>query len=188
MAIRIATTSTLLSALLIAGIAHADPHPRRHRAHYVDYDHARVVHVDPLWRNVRVEAPRETCWTETRYVEHEVRRSSDATGAAIVGGVVGAAIGHEVARHGNRVPATVAGALVGSAVGYQIGRSDERVPRVDAVPVERCEVVRGRAHVRRLDGYRVTYLYAGRRYTEVMPYDPGRRVRVRIAGRPQIVG
>jgi hypothetical protein len=36
----------------------------------------------------------------------------------------------------------------------------------------------------RVTGYRVTYEYAGRSYTSVLPYDPGRRLAVRVDVEP----
>ena len=32
----------------------------------------------------------------------------------------------------------------------------------------------------RVDGYDVTYEYAGREYVTRMPYDPGERIRIRV--------
>ena len=37
----------------------------------------------------------------------------------------------------------------------------------------------GAAIEERIDGYEVTYAYAGREYVTRMPYDPGERLRVR---------
>ena len=34
-----------------------------------EYDYARVVDVDPIYRHVRVSMPRRECWNETRYEE-----------------------------------------------------------------------------------------------------------------------
>lgn len=34
--------------------------------------------------------------------------------------------------------------------------------------------------VERIDGYDVTYEYAGREYVTQLPYDPGERIRVRV--------
>jgi uncharacterized protein YcfJ len=174
-----------------AGVAHADHrerdrHGRSHPPHHaVAYATARVLAVDPVWRRVRVEHPSERCWRDVDYVEST--RRNDRTGAAIAGGVVGAVVGNQIGRGDDRVVATVVGAAAGSAIGYQLAsRSTER--HVQARPVERCEIVPAYRHERRIDAYRVTYVFAGRRYTQQLPYDPGRRVRIRIDGRPTIVG
>ena len=58
--------------------------------YYVD---ARVVHVEPMYRTVRVEQPRRECWDEDVYVERPGYRSH--TGV-ILGGIVGGVLGHEL--------------------------------------------------------------------------------------------
>ena len=40
------------------------------------------------------------------------------------------------------------------------------------------------AYEDRVEGYRVTYEYNGRRQTTQLPYDPGDRIRVRVDVRP----
>ena len=47
--------------------------------------------------------------------------------------------------------------------------------------VQRCEVRYEKRYEERIDGYRVTYEYNGREYTTRLPYDPGERIRVRVA-------
>ena len=37
-----------------------------------------------------------------------------------------------------------------------------------------------------IDGYEVTYVYGGREYVTHMPYDPGDRIRVRVAVTPTL--
>jgi hypothetical protein len=37
---------------------------------------------------------------------------------------------------------------------------------------------------RRIDGYRVIYVYNGQKFATDMPYDPGRELRVRVDIRP----
>jgi len=178
--------------VMMSGVVQADSdrHPRHGhgaRPHPgAVFDVARVVDVDPVWRRVRIDQPRERCWIETHYVEE--RHRTDRTSAALAGGVVGAAIGSQVGRGEQRVATTVAGAVAGSTIGYQLARASDGDRVTHAYPVERCELVSGKAHRRQIDGYRVSYVYAGRRYTQVLPYDPGRRVRVRVDGRPMIVG
>ena len=106
-----------------------------------------------------------------------------------------------------RTAATVLGAVVGGAIGNGIERSaatqrDRRYgdPRYGAQgyygqPAADCRTVGGYddAYDRydgtdrggRVDGYRVTYEYAGRRYETVTDYHPGDRLRVRVDVRPE---
>jgi uncharacterized protein YcfJ len=50
---------------------------------------------------------------------------------------------------------------------------------------ERCEVRYDETVEERIDGYRVTYEYNGRRQMTTLPYDPGDRIRVRVDVRPE---
>ena len=79
--------------------------------------------------------------------------------------------------------ATVAGALIGAGVGYDAGA--KRYPQGGREEVvQRCDVRYQRGYEERIDSYRVTYEYNGRHYTTQMPYDPGDRIRVRVAVAP----
>ena len=46
--------------------------------------------------------------------------------------------------------------------------------------VERCEVRHIDSWEERTDGYRVTYVYNGRKGVTELPYRPGDRIRVRV--------
>jgi uncharacterized protein YcfJ len=103
-----------------------------------------------------------------------------------VGALVGGVIGHQFGSGRGNDAATVAGTLIGAAIGSDASRQrydgyrEERIAR----PVERCET-RYQAHrEKRIDGYNVTYRYNGQKYRTEMPYDPGRRIRVRVDIRP----
>ncbi len=191
------------AGLLLGGQAAFADHGRwqdndyRHRDR-PDYDYARVVDVDPIFRNIRVSTPRRECWNETRY--QEVRYSEGprephrAAGSMILGGLIGAAIGNQIGSGGGRRAATVAGAVIGTAVGHDAaanrqdrfgnyGRRDYREAR--PYEVERCDVRYDDQYERRIEGYRVTYVYNGRTHTTRMPYDPGDRIRVRVDVLPE---
>lgn len=168
-------------------------------------DYARVIHVEPLTRRVRVSEPHRDCRVETVYDRGNYYRTNDgyyangrggdvrATNGAIIGGLIGGAIGNQVGRGDGRRIATVAGALIGAAVGHESARnrngdrySDRYDDRNDdryedrGREVERCRVRYQDSYQERIDGYRVTYEYNGREYTTRLPYDPGQRVRVRV--------
>src|SRR6185436_1143865 len=161
--------------------------PRYDRPAYgAEYDYARVVDVDPIVRHVRITTPKRECWTETRYEEVTTGGGPRPTaGSTILGGIIGAAIGNQIGRGDGRRAATVAGAVIGSAIGHDA--ADRRNAR-NAGPVyteqrpydvQRCEVRDEDSFEDRIEGYRVTYEYAGRRQTTELPYDPGDRIRVR---------
>jgi uncharacterized protein YcfJ len=196
-----AVTGLVSAGLLLGGqAALADNHGKWQsqpaRGRFSDYDYARVIDVDPIVRHVRVTAPKRECWTETRYEEvatgrggYEPRRTS--AGSMILGGIIGAAVGNQIGRGDGRRAATVAGAIIGSAIGHDA--ADRRNARSGNVPVvtesrpyeaERCEVRYDDTYEDRVEGYRVTYEYNGRRQTTRLPYDPGDRIRVRVDVRP----
>jgi len=185
----IATTAgTLVAALaLTAAPAQADRHyaVAKHRA---AYDFARVVSVQPIVRYVTVQTPVQECWNETRHYTVE-RRSSNA-GGTLVGALIGGVVGHQFGSGRGNDAATVAGTLIGAAVGNDVSRSkvysrdDYRTTRTR--PVQRCET-RYRSHEEeRVDEYRVIYRYNGQKYATRMPYDPGRKIRVRVDVRPTV--
>lgn len=183
-----------LGLLGVSGVALADqPKWAKGRGHYEGryergYDYARVVDVDPIIRRVRVATPQRECWEETYPVHRGPSRTE--VRSTIVGGLIGAAAGHHFSmRHDVPGPAAViGGSMIGAAIGNNIGvnraerNGDYR--QVEYRSVERCEVRHRDAWAEEIQGYRVTYVYEGRRYTTRMPYDPGRRVRVDVNVRP----
>jgi uncharacterized protein YcfJ len=165
-----------------------------------DSDIARVLHVEPITRRIRVTEPRRECYQETRYEEPRTyysgsRAPNSAAGQMILGGVLGAALGNQIGSGDGRRAATVAGALIGSAIGHDVaGRRSDRSAR-DAgryeydegrpYTVERCDVRYDERWDERVEGYWVTYEYHGREYRTRLPYDPGRELRVRVDVSPQ---
>jgi uncharacterized protein YcfJ len=197
-----AMTGVVISGLLLVGQAASatDRYDDRYedarydRDGHSGYDYARVIDVDPIVRRVRVTTPRRECYTETRY--EEVRRGYDprrgSAGSMILGGIIGAAIGNQIGSGDGRRAATVAGAVIGSAIGHDAG--DRRTARNGGYrdvreerpyEVERCDVRYDEEYEERIDGYRVTYEYNGRRQTTRLPYDPGDKIRVRVDVHPE---
>lgn len=179
-----------------------------------DYDYARVLSSEPITRRIRVTEPRRECYEETRYDDQRYDRRDDsdyrayggsgnrpAAGPMILGGIIGAAIGNQFGRGDGRRAATVAGALIGSAIGHD--RADRRTDRSSAYyggrdnydrdrysdgrpsTVQHCDVRYDESWEDRVEAYLVTYEYNGRRYTTRMNYDPGPRLRVYVAVRPE---
>ena len=154
------------------------------------YDYARVVDVQPLVTRVRVSTPQRECWDESRvdngrygnggYGNSPLPRST--AGGAVLGGIVGAVLGHQIGHGRGRDAATAVGAVVGAAVGSQ--QAQRRAAQASAPPqsytVQRCETRYRDEWQERTDGYRVTYVYNGRRQVTELPYRPGDRIRVRV--------
>lgn len=153
------------------------------------YDYARVVDVQPLTRQVRVTTPQRECWDETRvdgggYRNGPLPRTT--AGGTLLGAVIGAAIGNQIGHGHGRHAATAAGAVIGAGIGHEqaVRRNAQYGVYTGAPPreytVQRCET-RYREDVQeRIDGYRVTYVYNGRRQVTEMAHKPGDRIRVRV--------
>jgi uncharacterized protein YcfJ len=149
------------------------------------YDYAKVVDVQPLMRQVRVSSPQRECWDETRYDERDYGRprARNATGSTLLGAVIGAAVGNQIGHGDGRRAATAAGAIIGAGIGNaQAGRRNgyDQPPPPRAYTVQRCETHYREDVQERVDGYRVTYVYHGRRGVTQLPYKPGDRIRVRV--------
>jgi uncharacterized protein YcfJ len=149
------------------------------------YDYARVIDVQPLTTRVRVTTPQRACWDETRVDERGYGASPlprSVAGGAVLGGIVGAVIGHQIGHGQGRDAATAAGAVIGAAVGGK--QAQRRAGYASAPPheytVQRCETRYQESWEERTDGYRVTYVYNGRRQVTEMPNRPGERIRVRV--------
>lgn len=185
---RAAGALIVLTGLTVSAAAFAAPpswsNSRHDRVYDDGYDYAPVTHVEPIVRQVRVETPRRECYDEVRTVQTDPYISDPGVGGrTLLGGIIGGVIGHQFGSGRGRDAATVAGAVIGSSVGYDSARRTAG-SREEEVVVQRCEVRYENQYEERIDGYRVTYEYSGREYTTRMPYDPGERMRVRVAVAP----
>jgi uncharacterized protein YcfJ len=175
--------STLASSLLLANSALADHkhhhkhHKHGHHDHYVveHTEYARVVSSRPIYRTVAVEVPMDSCQVQT--VAYSERRGGNSLEGAVVGGVIGAAIGHEVGRSGH---ATAAGGLIGAAIGNEVGSGSRRVTRYEDREV--CNTRYRTEYERQLVGYDVAYHYDDRIYHTETSRHPGTRI-VHVRGR-----
>ena len=162
----------LAGALLAAAGGAAAGHGDRYGAW------AEVVDVEPQYRVVRVSEPRQECWDEEVYVERPGYRSHTPM---LLGGILGGVLGHEVGGH-HHGAATAAGVVLGASVGRDLSR---RSTRGYYETHETCRTVRNYRQEERVDGYRVTYRYGGRTHVTYTDYDPGDRIRVDVAVRPE---
>lgn len=149
------------------------------------YDYAQVISSQPIVNYVTVRTPVRECWEEMQYYTVDPRAGHTA-GGTIFGAILGGVIGHQFGSgHGNDA-ATFAGSLIGAAIGSDAARKSHAGYGVEqhARPVERCKTSYRTHQEERIDGYRVTYRYNGQKYMTEMPYDPGRKLRVRVDVRP----
>jgi uncharacterized protein YcfJ len=178
------TTRVLAAAVglaLASGAALADPPRGPYGRHDRggEYDYADVLHVEPLRRQVRVSEPVRECWEETVYASNGPFSSSHI-GGTLVGSALGTVVGNQVGHGRGKDVARIAGALIGGAIGHNVSVDRQRLRGDEGRRVERCDVSYRDSYEERIDGYEVTYEYAGREYVTRMPYDPGERLRVRV--------
>lgn len=147
---------------------------------YGDADFADVLRAEPIRSRVRVSEPVRECREETRPVS-EGPFSYNHVKGTLVGGALGTILGNQVGRGRGKDVARVAGALIGGAIGHNVSVDRQRQLGGPALrTTERCDVRYRDSFVERIDGYDVTYEYAGREYVTRLPYDPGERIRVRV--------
>jgi uncharacterized protein YcfJ len=179
-------------ALAVAGSAAASPATR---AGGLDY--ARVVEVQPIVQRIRIETPAQECWQETQYqtIRHETRSygpghsaKGSVAGPTIAGGIIGGIIGRQFGSGSGKDAMTAVGAVVGASVANQSAhhRAQPAAPAQVSyeqrpVTVERCETVTSYREEERIQGYRVTYVYADREYVTTMAQHPGTSIPVRVS-------
>ena len=110
-----------------------------------------------------------------------VAQQERSPAGAIIGGIAGGLLGNTVGRGSGRGAATVVGAVGGAVVGDQLANQNAGTV-VGERPVQECRIVD--AVQPRAVGYAVTYTYHNQTFTAVLPYDPGRRVKVRVSVDP----
>lgn len=173
--------TSLSAALLISSCAAAD-HGHRHGHHHDRHTHViyesdsqygRVLDARPVYRQVVVEVPSQSCRVHT--VAHEQhRRNGDSFTGTVVGGLVGAAIGHELGN--GRGAATAAGGLIGATIGNDAASSHSR--HVKYYDEEVCSTRYHTEYENRLIGYDVSYSYRGRIYQTRTDRHPGDSIEI----------
>ena len=141
--------------------------------------------MQPLTTRVRVSTPQRECWDETRYDERgygngPLPRRSPAAPCSAPSSV--RVLGHQIGHGRGRDAATAAGAVIGARLGHQQAQRRDGYARLPPreYTVQRCETRYQDDWEERTDGYRVTYVYNGRRQVTELPYRPGERIRVRV--------
>ena len=150
------------------------------------YDYAKVISSQPIVRYVTVKTPVRECWQDTEYFtayNHPPGVGRSTLAGAIIGGI----IGHQFGSGHGKDAATVAGTLIGASVGAGAAHRRAGVgygPVQYSQPVERCETRFSDHREKRIDGYNVVYHYHVQKYATKMPYDPGKKIKVRVDIRP----
>lgn len=196
------TLVCLVAALAVAGSVHAQSY--RDDVRYEDdpyvreggYDYARVVRVDPVIVREAGRGDDQRCYD--RAAQDDGYRGGDGYGdggyagtspnpagrslATVIGGVAGAVVGSRFGGGSGQLLGTAVGTMVGGVAGRQVYDANHGVARQGTVRV--CEPAPYDER-ERVDGYDVTYEYAGRTYRTHSDYNPGERIRIRIEPAPE---
>ncbi len=185
-------TTIAVAILVFAGVADAGDQGRKkgHKKHdYAPrhdlYDYARVIDVQPVYREVEVSRPVRECWEEPVYQTRSSGHKS--AGGMLAGGLIGGIIGHQIGKgRGNKV-ATAVGTLIGAQIGHEAVNGHVEQQSATVVGYEQhCKTRHQVSYEEVVEGYDVTYKYRGQRYHVEMPYDPGKRIKMRIQFTPVI--
>jgi uncharacterized protein YcfJ len=164
-------------------------------------DVATVVSARPVYDRYASQGyERQECWNErtNAYDDGYYRDSNgrlyqgrdDNTSGTLIGALIGGALGNQAGMGDGRKAATIGGAVIGGVIGNNIDRNNNAYEyRDNSGVVRRCRTVvdydNGRDQV---EGYEVTYRYAGQTYQAFTRYRPGRTMRVIVEVRPQESG
>ncbi len=179
----IAIALLILSPTLLAD--HRQGNTDRHDSEFQiqHYDYARVIKVTPVYREIRVSKPIHECWDEP--VIHT--RHHKSAGGMVAGGLIGGIVGHQFGKGRGKKLATAVGAILGAQIGHEAVNGHVKSDYSDRVEYEQhCGTRQQVSYEEVVDGYKVTYKYRGERYKIEMPYDPGKRIKMRIQVSPVI--
>lgn len=166
------------------------------------YDYARVVRVDPIIVG-HSQGQSERCYQRSEgdyvyggddgayrndgrydggYDTGAYRQGTDSGRqvAMVIGGLAGAVLGSRVGGGDGRYLGTAVGTIAGGAAGRAIYDANSRSQDYRRGDVRVCEPSGYGSEQERVDGYDVTYEYAGRQYHTRRDYHPGERIRVRV--------
>lgn len=177
-------TPCLAAAFFLAGAASAqvpsgDGYPARES---VSFGYADVLRADPVYETVRFREPREECYDED--VVRRERGGGDPTGGTVLGAIIGGVVGNQVGGGSGRKAATAAGAIIGGAVGHRVDSTNGGPDREYRDTQRVCRMVDVEREERRVAGFDVEYRYKGDVYMSRLDYDPGNKLRIRVAISP----
>lgn len=144
---------------------------------------AKVTHVQPITQMIEQYIPQKHCWNEPiRYKQPKAHRQNNS--GAIIGTIVGGAIGNNISRHGRS--GTIIGAVIGASVGHNLTKQNNPRPRPNSFHrnQRRCQMTERVSYQEKVIGYDVSYRYQGNEYQTQMDHHPGRKIRVKMSVQP----
>jgi len=173
-----------MSSTAFAGNKHG--HKKARHLQHNETVYAKVINVKPVYRKIRVKEPVQECWSEP--VSYSRRtHANHALGNTIAGGIIGGIIGNQIGGGRGKDLATAVGTVIGAQAGHNSARSHHDEPAYDRRHTryeERCETRHQVKYKKVIDSYRVSYRYKGKRYKTNMPYDPGKKIKLKISFEP----
>ena len=164
-------------------------------------DVATVISARPVYDRYASQGyERQECWNERtnayddgyyRDSSGRLYRGSDSNAnGTVIGALIGGALGNQAGKGDGRKAATIGGAVIGGMIGNNIDKNNNAYEyRDNSGVVRRCRTVvdydNGNEQI---EGYDVTYRYAGQTYQAFTSYRPGRTMRVVVEVRPQDSG
>jgi len=173
----------IASLVLVTGPATAAEYAYSRARSPAVYDYAKVLRVTPVVRYVTVTTPVKECWDDVEYYTRS-RPEPGRAGRTLFGAIVGGVIGHQFGSGNGNDAATVAGSLIGAAVANSGHEGPAYQTTEYSRPVRRCETNYQSHEEERVEGYDVIYSYNGRKYATRTPFDPGKRIKIRVDVRP----
>lgn len=162
-------SSLALSLLSLPASANHEQRYRSANSGYF-YDFAKVQSVQPITETIEHRVP-----TECRYQSSDNQHRRSAT-SAILGGIIGAAIGNELGHHkSNKQVGAVAGGILGASIGSDMGQRRSHHRCVNAYDIE---------YLQQVVGYDVSYRYRGNTYFTQTKQHPGKKIQLKLSFEP----
>ncbi|MFO7602788.1 MAG: glycine zipper 2TM domain-containing protein [Gammaproteobacteria bacterium] len=179
------TVISIVTGLAMSASAQASP-KWQHERQQGFWDHARVLKVEPVLRQVQVSTPNRQCWQEEVRQPVTVQRGPGHASSTLVGAIVGGVIGNQFGSGSGKKLATAAGTMLGASLASDAAYARSSYTTYEHVSEQtRCTSNVSYHTETRTEAYDVTYRYRGEIFTTRMPYDPGKQLRVRVDVRPE---
>ncbi len=146
--------------------------------------YGKVIKVKPIYHEVKVTTPVKECWQEPVTRSKHVRHGANTAGSTLAGGLIGGVIGHQFGKGRGKKLSTAVGTLIGAQIGHDSARGSHSSQHSYTAYEKHCEVEHQVSYEEVIDSYRVTYRYKGNKYKVNMPYDPGKRIKLKVSIEP----
>ncbi len=140
--------------------------------------YAKVIRVSPVFHYVTRTTPVKECWDEPVSQQRYYRGNSGSS--TLAGGLLGGIIGHQIGHGHNRPISTAIGTIIGAQIGHDSASPGSYTTHETYRNV--CQVTEQEDGLEVVqDGYQVSYLLDGKKYSTHLPYDPGARIKLKVS-------